>query len=143
MAYKVWDSEQNLVMEFETNSFRDTDGNPNTYQRDVLESVPATELNYAPTSMVAYYWVASEGGQGLSIAVIKDDLWQNWTERPAIDYFKTRDDLAPIMTMDGGYLQALGYDDDGVTTLDEAMSFLESEQYATLKQVMASVRETP
>lgn len=141
-AFRVWDSEQNLAMEFETTSFRDTD-NPNTYQREILDTVAASELQYAPTSVVTYYWVASFGERDLSVAVIIDDEWQNWTEKPAIDYFQTSADRTPIMAMNPDYLQALGYDDDGVTTLDEAMSFLESEQYATLKQVMASVRETP
>lgn len=141
-AFEVWDSEQNLAMNFETNSFRGTD-NPNTYERDILDTAAASQLQYAPTSVVTYYWVASFGERDLSVAVIIDDEWQNWTEKPAIDCFMTSADRNPIMGMAPGYLQALGYDDDGVVTLDEATSFLESEQYATLKKVMTSVRETP
>lgn len=47
------------------------------------------------------------------------------------------------MAMNPEYLHALGLDEDGDTTLDEAKTFVASEQYSTLKKVLTSVRETP
>jgi len=129
-------------LDLETTSFRDTD-NPNTYKREVLDSAPAPDLQYAPTSVVSYYREASLGDRDLSVAVIIDDVWQNWTEAPAIDYFKTSAEETPIMAMNPEYLHALGLDEDGDTTLDEAKTFVASEQYSTLKKVLTSVRETP
>ncbi|MGP9529476.1 hypothetical protein [Glutamicibacter sp. AOP5-A2-18] len=141
-VYKILDSKKNLALDLETTSFRDTD-NPNTYKREVLDSAPAPDLQYAPTSVVSYYREASLGDRDLSVAVIIDDVWQNWTEAPAIDYFKTSAEETPIMAMNPEYLHALGLDEDGDTTLDEAKTFVASEQYSTLKKVLTSVRETP
>lgn len=141
-SYNVWDSEGVPVMNFETTSFRDADGDTNTYRREVLDNSALTQLQFAPNSMVSYYWVASGGAQDLTVAVIIDDEWKNWKETSTRDYFKTEEERWPTMQMHPDYLQALGYDQDGDTTLDEANEFLASEQYSTLKKVMTSARES-
>lgn len=138
-SYGVRDAEHRLVLQFTTTSATDADGDSNTYQREVFDSA-ATQLEHRPASMVSYYWGASGGARDLAVAVIDDREWQSRTEVPALDYFKTSSDAWPMMWMSHDYLQALGIDPDGQTSREEARAFLGTGEYATLKEVMTSVR---
>lgn len=140
--WEIKDESGQTVFNLLPNTATSPDGDMNTYQREVLKSVPVPQLT-TPTSLIAEFYTATdqEDGEqetGFSIALVDDQVLKDRTEMPDLDYFKLGPNKAPMFWVEADYLEAQGLSDE--PTLAQAQEFLRGADYQMLESIMLTVR---
>lgn len=145
--WEISDAKGKHVLTLNPTTATSPDGDPGLYERELLEQTElksSTEANskVKPTSLIAEFWesTSQEDGEkdtGFDIALVDMKTLESRTENPDLNYFIVGDQ-APMFWVEDDYMEDFGVDDD--PTKQQASQFLESEQYALIREIMLSVR---
>ncbi|WP_404287284.1 hypothetical protein [Glutamicibacter arilaitensis] len=140
--WEIKDRRGEHVMTLLPNTATSPDGDTNLYERELLKEIPIPGLE-TPTSLIAEFWTGTsqEDGEketGFSLALVDDQVMNDRTDNPDLDYFKIGESQAPMLWVDEEYMEDQGIGDD--PTREGVDSFLDSEEYKTIENILLTVR---
>ena len=121
------------------------DGDMALYERELLDRKelenPGADTGFHPTSLIAEFWESTdqedgEKDSGFGIALIDDEELAKRDENPDLNFFRIGEQ-SPMMWVEEDYLEDHGVPDD--PTKQQAQQFLDTEQYALVRDILLSV----
>ena len=103
--------------------------------------IPGADTGFHPTSLIAEFWESTdqedgEKDSGFGIALIDDEELAKRDENPDLNFFRIGEQ-SPMMWVEEDYLEDHGVPDD--PTKQQAQQFLDTEQYALVRDILLSV----
>ena len=122
------------------------DGDMNLYEREILdrEELPDPDMpgsKFHPASLIAEFYEATdqqdgEKDTGFTISLVDDEVLEQRTENPDLNFFKIGEQ-SPMFWVEEDYMEDFGVGDE--PTQEQAQQFVDSEQYALVREILLSV----